>query len=306
MEYQPEGMLYGTPLNQKYISSPEGLSEAMNKNITVEGKVILCTSGHDLIIDLPCGKGIIPRVEGAVGVKEGTTRDIALISRVSKIVCFKITGIELSESGNITAYLSRKAAQEECQREFISKLKKGDVISATVSHLEQFGSFVDIGCGIPSLIPIDAMSVSRISHPSDRFYTGQKIKAVVADNVKGRIYLTHKELLGTWDENASKFNIGETVPGIVRSIESYGVFVEIAPNLAGLTEPYEGIKVGQNVSVYIKAIIPEKMKIKLIIVDICCEKAPVPEYDYYISSGHIDSWLYSSKFSDKIIKTSFI
>ena len=306
MEYQPEGMLYGTPLNQKYISSAEGLSEAMNKNITVEGKVILCTSEHDLIIDLPCGKGIIPRVEGAVGVKEGTTRDIALISRVNKIVCFKITGIELTENCNITAHLSRKAAQEECQREYVSKLKKGDIINATVSHLEQFGSFVDIGCGIPSLIPIDAMSVSRISHPSDRFYTGQKIKAVVADNVNGRIYLTHKELLGTWDENASKFNIGETVPGIVRSIESYGVFVEIAPNLAGLTEPYEGIKVGQNVSVYIKAIIPEKMKIKLIIVDICCEKAAVPEYDYYISSNHIDCWQYSSRYSDKTIKTCFI
>lgn len=305
MEYQPEGMLYGTVLNQNYISSAEGLSEAMNKNITVEGKVILCTSEHDLIVDLPCGKGIIPRVEGAVGVKEGTTRDIALISRVNKIVCFKITGIELSENGNITAYLSRKAAQEECQREYISKMKKGDVISASVSHLEQFGSFVDIGCGIPSLIPIDAMSVSRISHPSDRFYTGQRIKAVVADNVNGRIYLTHKELLGTWDENASKFNIGETVPGIVRSIESYGVFVEITPNLAGLTEPYEGIKVGQSVSVYIKAIIPEKMKIKLIIVDICCEKEPVPEYDYYITGGHMDSWLYSSRSSDKIIKTSF-
>ena len=108
MEYQPEGLLYGTVLNQNYISSAEGLSEAMNKNITVEGKVILCTSEHDLIVDLPCGKGIIPRVEGAVGVKEGTTRDIALISRVNKIVCFKITGIELSENGNITAIFQGK------------------------------------------------------------------------------------------------------------------------------------------------------------------------------------------------------
>ncbi|MBR5683726.1 MAG: S1 RNA-binding domain-containing protein [Ruminococcus sp.] len=305
MEYKPEGTIYGTTSNQKYISTAAGLSEAMNRNITLEGKVILCTSSHDLIVDLPCGRGIIPREEGAVGVKEGTTRDIALISRVNKIVCFKIASLTLSDSGEITAQLSRKAAQEECQAEFVSKLVKGDIIDATVTHLEQFGSFVDIGCGIPSLIPIDAMSVSRISHPSDRFYPGQKIKAVVTDNIKGRINLTHKELLGTWDENASKFNIGETVPGIVRSIESYGVFVELSPNLAGLTEPYDDIKIGQSVSVYIKAIIPEKMKIKLIIVDICCERAPVPEYDYFIADDHIENWVYSSRFSDKIIKTSF-
>lgn len=305
MEYKPEGTIYGTILNQKYISSIEGLSEAMNKNITLEGKVILCTSSHELIVDFPCGRGVIAREEGAIGVKEGITRDIALISRVNKIVCFKIISLSLSENGEITACLSRKAAQEECMCEFISKLKKGDIIDATVTHLEQFGSFVDIGCGIPSLIPIDSMSVSRISHPSDRFYIGQKIKTIVTDNIHGRINLSHKELLGTWDENASKFNIGETVPGIVRSIENYGVFVELTPNLAGLTEPNNDLKIGQSVSVYIKSIIPEKMKIKLIIVDTFCEKAIISEYDYFIEGNHLESWIYSSIYSDKTIKTCF-
>ena len=305
MVYKPEGTIYGTSFNQKYISSAESLSEAMYKYITLEGKVILCTSSHDLIVDLPCGRGIILREEGALGIKEGFTRDIALISRVNKIVCFKITSLTLSDNGEITAYLSRKAAQEECLLEFISKLKRGDIIDANVTHLEQFGSFVDIGCGIPSLIPIDSMSVSRISHPSDRFYIGQRIKTIVTENSNGRINLTHKELLGTWDENAAKFNIGETVPGIARSIENYGIFVELTPNLAGLTEPHKDIMIGQSVSVYIKAIIPEKMKIKLIIVDNCCEKAIIPEYEYYIEGDYIEKWVYSSKYSDKIIKTIF-
>lgn len=136
--------------------------------------------------------------------------------------------------------------------EYISKLTPGDIIDARVTHLEQFGCFVDIGCGIPSLIPIDAISVSRISHPSDRFFTGQYIKAVVKSNDGSRICLTHKELLGTWEENASLFSSGETVSGIVRSIEDYGIFVELAPNLAGLAEPKENIHAGQSISVYIK------------------------------------------------------
>lgn len=306
MKYRPEGFLYNTDSNSRYLADIDGLTKAMEKSIILEGKVTLCTSSHDLIVELPCAKGIISREEGAIGIKEGKTRDIALISRVNKIVCFKIRSMELDESGEVIAVLSRKAAQEECRRNYILNMKKGDIIEAKVTHLEQFGCFVDIGCGIPSLIPIDAMSVSRISHPSDRFYIGQTIKVAVKDNINGRIFLTHKELLGTWKENASRFRVGETVPGIVRSVEDYGIFVELTPNLAGLTEPREGIKTGQSVSVYIKAILPEKMKIKLIIVDVCCEEVLPEEYDYFINEEHIDSWIYSCESSGKIIRTDFV
>lgn len=305
MEFRPEGCLYDSPSNQRYISSAEGLAEAMEKGIILEAKAILCTGSHDLIVELPCARGIIPREEGAIGIAEGKTRDIALISRVNKIVCFKVTELELTENGELEAKLSRKAAQKECEKNFVSKLESGDIIDARISHMEKFGSFVDIGCGIPSLVPIDTMSVSRISHPTDRFRAGQLIKVVVKSVENGRIFLTHKELLGTWEENAEKFKAGETVPGVVRSIENYGVFVELTPNLAGLAESKEGISVGQSVSVYIKAIIPEKMKVKLIIVDICGEYAPPKEIEYFINSNHIDHWKYSTENSDKNISTSF-
>lgn len=305
MEFRPEGCLYDSPSNQRYISSAEGLAEAMERGIILEAKAILCTGSHDLIVELPCARGIIPREEGAIGIAEGKTRDIALISRVNKIVCFKVTELELTENGELEAKLSRKAAQKECEKNFVSKLESGDIIDARISHMEKFGSFVDIGCGIPSLVPIDTMSVSRISHPTDRFRAGQLIKVVVKSVENGRIFLTHKELLGTWEENAEKFKAGETVPGVVRSIENYGVFVELTPNLAGLAESKEGISVGQSVSVYIKAIIPEKMKVKLIIVDICGEYAPPKEIEYFINSDHIDHWKYSTENSDKNISTSF-
>ena len=305
MEFRPEGCLYDSPSNQRYISTVEGLTEAMEKGIILEAKAILCTGSHDLIVELPCAKGIIPREEGALGIAEGKTRDIALISRVNKIVCFKVTELELTENGELEAKLSRKAAQTECEKHFVSKLQSGDIIDARISHMEKFGSFVDIGCGIPSLVPIDTMSVSRISHPTDRFRNGQLIKVVVKGIENGRIFLTHKELLGTWEENASRFRTGETVPGVVRSIESYGVFVELTPNLAGLAEIKDGISVGQSVSVYIKAVIPEKMKVKLIIVDVCGEYAPPKEIEYFINSDHIDHWKYSTESSDKNISTSF-
>lgn len=305
MIYKPEGCIYETVSNQKYISSSEGLREAMEKGVILEAKAVLCTNSHDLIIDLPYAKGIISREEGALGITEGTTRDIALISRVNKYVCFKVKAIKLDENGFLTAHLSRKDAQEECLKEYVSKLRSGDIINARITHFEKFGSFVDIGCGIPSLLPIDTMSVSRISHPSDRFKVGQMIKAVVKANDNNKIFLTHKELLGTWKENADHFKPGETVPGIVRSIEEYGVFVELSPNLAGLAEPKESVCIGQSVSVYIKAILPDKMKIKLIIVDVCSDKAEPSEINYYIRSDHIDHWKYSTDNSSKNIITDF-
>lgn len=305
MIYKPEGCLFKTAENQKYISSAEGLSEAMEKGIILEARASVCDSSHNLIIDLPCAEGIIFRNDGAVGIEDGSTRDIALISRVNKIVCFKVVNISCDEKGMISVQLSRKAAQEECIENYINSLSSGDIIDAKITHLEQFGCFVDIGCGIPSLIPIDAISVSRISHPSDRFKNGDFIHAVVKSNENGRIFLTHKELLGTWKENAELFKSGETVSGIVRSVEDYGIFVELAPNLAGLAEPREDIHAGQNVSVYIKALIPDKMKVKLIIVDTCedCERSG--KIKYYYDSGKIKHWCYSTEESNKKIETVF-
>lgn len=304
-QYKPEGCLFKAATNQKLISSYEGLFDAMNNRIILEARASVCDSSHNLIVDLPCGKGIIPREEGAVGIADGKTRDIALISRVNKIVCFVVKDVFKNDNGEVRATLSRKEAQEECINNYIDYLSSGDVINAKVTHLEQFGAFVDIGCGMPSLIPIDAISVSRISHPSDRFIIGQSIKAIVKSNENGRICLTHKELLGTWLENASDFEAGETVSGIVRSVEEYGIFVELAPNLAGLAEPRDGIQPGQNVSVYIKALIPEKMKVKLIIVDICDGIAKNNNYRYYCSDEHIDHWIYTPESSVKKIESYF-
>lgn len=300
-KYLPEGELENCP------SDISGAQDYIKNGTIAEAMCVLCTGEHDLIVDLGFIKGKIRRNDGAVGIDDGTTRDIALISRVNKPVSFRILGFEKDNSGESYAVLSRKLAQEECIQNYISQLKCGDIIDAKVTHMEQFGAFVDIGCGLPSLIPIDLISVSRISHPDDRFVIGQNIKAVVKSIDDGKITLSHKELLGTWQENADKFGIGETVTGIVRSIESYGIFVELKPNLAGLAELKPDIEVGSKVSVYIKAIIPQKMKIKLIIVDSFGnnKKEKPSDIEYYITSGSLKRWKYSADGADKTIVTDF-
>ncbi len=306
-KYYPEGGLLETRENLEYCKDAAGLQRAAETGAIVEARAVICDSAHNLIVDLGEVRGIIPREEGAIGISDGSVRDIAVISRVNKCVCFKVRRVYKNEAGRWEALLSRRIAQEECFNRYLYTLMPGDIIDAKVTHLEPFGAFVDVGCGIPSLIPIDAISISRISHPSDRFTVGQDIKAIIreVDCFSGRITLSHKELLGTWEENAQNFSAGDTVAGIIRSIESYGIFVELTPNLAGLAELREDVAVGQHASVYIKSLIPEKMKVKLIIIDSFDAHFRTPPLNYFLKSGNIGSWTYSPERCSKVIETVF-
>ncbi len=303
--YCPEGWRISTPENQASLQSPASLQAACAEGKIIEGRAIVCDSAHNLIVDLGCMKGIIPREEGALGIREGTVKDIAIISRVNRPVCFRITGFSETESGVPIAQLSRRAAQEQCKKEYIQNLMPGDIIDARITHLESFGAFADIGCGIVALLPIDAISVSRIDHPRERFTVGMDIKVLIRSIEGNRITLSHKELLGTWEENVANFKPGETVAGIVRSVEPYGIFVELAPNLAGLAEPKEGVLPGQQASVYIKSILPGRMKVKLVIIDTFqYEYRPaLPEYKF--SGNHMDRFVYSPPECGKEILTDF-
>lgn len=308
--YLPEGLLIDTPKNKEYISSLNGLECAKTNGIILEGMAVLCNSELSLEIELGNGIcGIIPREEVVWDCAGNGIKDIAVITRVGKAVCFKVKDIRYRD-GKPFCILSRREAMRECYECFLSHLNPGDVVRSKVTHLEHFGAFVDIGCGVVSLLSIDCISVSRISHPSDRFCVGQHMKTIIksVDKESGRIYVTHKELLGTWNENASLFSVGQTVAGIVRSVEDYGIFVELTPNLAGLAEYREGITVGQTAAVYIKNIIPERMKVKLVLIDSYKgeKKADVNRLELDDNDvDHISAWHYSPEECSRKIETYF-
>ena len=258
-EYYPEGLLLKTEENKKYIQNSASLAVAQSLGVIVEATVTMCDAQHNLIVDLGIMKGIIPRDEGAIGIREGITRDIALISRVGKPVCFVITDFATDENGRPYALLSRKSAQEKCRDYILNNKTVGDIIDAKITHLESFGAFCDIGCGNIALLPIDAISVSRISHPSDRFKTGDMLRVIIKNiDSDKKITLSHKD----------------------------------------------GVRVGQTASVYIKSIIPEKMKIKLIIID-SFNTAATGKSKYFYNDEHITEFIYSPPECYKQIITHF-
>ena len=108
--------------------------------------------------------------------------------------------------------------------------------------------------------------------------------------------------------------MGQTVFGILRSVESYGAFVELAPNLAGLAELRSfsreelSANIGEGVSVYIKSISPERMKVKLVLIDFCPGLRPSKEKTFFVDPGtttHLSHWLYSPLESKKLVETFF-
>ncbi|MBP3301140.1 MAG: 30S ribosomal protein S1 [Clostridia bacterium] len=314
--YLPEGAVGKTE------HSLATLEKARTTGQILEAKAILCDSRHNLVVDLGDLRGVIPRGEAALGIREGTVKDIAILSRVNKPVCFKVTDFLRRDQVNHccgdgdsfcagtlsdpVALLSRRAAQQQAREEMLARVRPGDVLDARITHMEPFGAFADIGCGIVGLISIENISVSRIAHPRDRFVRDQAVKVVVKeiDREKKRFVLSHKELLGTWEENAELFSVGQTVCGVVRSVEDYGIFVELAPNLAGLAEVREGVYPGQQATVYIKNIIPEKMKVKLSLIDAFDGENREP-LRYFHASGHLDRFLYSPEGAFRRIETIF-
>lgn len=305
-EFYPEGWKYDTTENKRAIFSPTTLAEAQKNRDILEAPAVMCDTDHNLIVDLGCMKGIIKREEGAIGISEGVTKDIALITKVGKPVSFIIKAIKTDRFGKLYAELSRKEAQQRFTNCFLKTKKAGDILTARITHLERFGAFCDIGCGVIALLPIDSISVSRISHPNNRFCVGEDIKVIIKSiDSENRVTLSHKELLGSWEENAAMFSEGQTVSGIVRSVESYGIFIELLPNLAGLAEVKEGVLQGMCASVFVKSIIPEKMKVKLAIIDAFKGEYTSPR-KYFFDGEHIDFWQYSPANSVKDIHTDFL
>lgn len=294
--FLPEGRLLDTVENQRACSSRRDLLQAMGSGRILEGRVILCGVDHSLIVRAGSFTGVIPREESALGITEGTTREIAILSRVGKTVCFTVDAVEGPESAP-TLLLSRRRAQLMAQKHFFSSWIPGQVIPATVTHLEPFGAFVDIGCGLPSMIGIENLSVSRIPHPGFRLALGQEIFALVTalDPDSGRVQLSHKELLGSWSENAARLSPGMTVIGYVRGVKDYGVFIELFPNLSGLAERRDDLQEGDRVSVYIKSIFPERRKIKLRVLERLPQEETPPPLPYFHTEGVLENWHYTGQ-----------
>ena len=256
---------------------PEGWNEEIEKlnlqkireykeeNRIVQGIVESCDEQYNLHIQLGNEiEGIIPRSE-VEDMQEGLPDERLCTGKVHKYVQFKIENIE----NDNTVVLSRKSVQQEASQYIKNIMQVGEQVTGIVKNIRPYGAFIEIGGGVVGLAHIEDLSVARIKTPYERLKIGQKVKVVVKsiDRYTGKVNLSYKQTLGTWEENAQKFSAGMKVEGIIRETEKNknGIFVELTPNLVGMAEYSEGYEYGQKVNVYIKKIDKEKKKVKLLI-----------------------------------------
>jgi len=245
------------------------LNDAIKTQETLEAKVENCDDNYNLYVKFDDNRfGIIKRneIETNTGDSLENFKTNVSTSKVNKYVQFKVKGID--ESNNYI--LSRKDVENEAMSWIKDEVSEGNILKGIVKSIQPYGAFVEIGGGVVGLLHIEDISVARIKTPKERIRVGQKINVMVKsiDKSENRIILTYKELLGTWEDNVKDIEVGSTIIGKAREVEKSknGIFIELKPNLVGLAEYKDGIEYGQNVKVYVKKIIPEKKKIKLIII----------------------------------------
>lgn len=262
--YTPEGWNYNTNVLTKDV-----IYNAIDNKDVLQGIVDSCDENFNLHVNLGNGiNAIMPRneIEAINANEDGFPRESLCTGKVNKFVQFRIK--EMDEDGDVI--ISRKDVQKDALNWIKNDLQIGQKVQGIVKNIKPYGVFIEIGGGVVGLAHIEDLSVARIKSPAERVKIGQKIDVIVKsiDREEGKVILSYKELLGTWEENAQNFKEKTQVKGIVRETEknNNGIFIELTPNLVGMAEYVDGLEYGETVDVYIKKIVPEKKKIKLIVV----------------------------------------
>jgi len=181
---------------------------------------------------------------------------------------FRIT--DYAENGR-NIVVSRRSLLEEEQRrlkdEAQAGIEVGMTVSGTVTSLQDFGAFVDIG-GLEGLIPISEIGWSRVKDVRDVLSVGQQVQVVVktVDREKDRISLSLKDTLADpWDQVSQLYPEGSFHTGSVSRLAPFGAFVTLASGVDGLlhisklgagkriNHPREVVKEGEVIEVRIES-----------------------------------------------------
>ena len=214
-------------------------------------------------------KAILPRAEASSIVEDdGLVNTKHIVNKAGKKVEACIKEIITENDGQIVVIMSKKILELKVRKWMYMHLKPGMRMRGIVRSLTDYAAFVDVGGGVTGMLKLQDITDVNVNHTSDVLRLGQRIHVIVKkyDRDTGKIELSYKENLGTFENNVKKFKEGDIVEGIIRNRMKTGVFVELKPNLVGIAEHVNGVEYGQKVLVSIKKINMEKKKIKLVII----------------------------------------
>jgi len=209
-----------------------------------------------------------PRVEGGNKAK--------ILERLQGYVghFFRVKVIDVDEIDE-KLIVSEKVARAEQQQEKISQYKVGDSVEGKVTGVVDFGAFIEFGDNLEGLVHISEIAWQRIDNPKDYLKVGDEVKAQIISIDSGKISLSIRNLIkDPWLHVAEKYNIGDTVHGVVLKINPFGAFVELDHDIHGLahiselsykklTSPAEAVHIGESYDFKVISIEPGKHRLGL-------------------------------------------
>jgi small subunit ribosomal protein S1 len=257
------------------------IEDAWKNGIPVDGTIVKEMKG-----------GFEVKIAGSVRAfcpfsQMGIRRDEQQAEYVGRSLPFTI--IEFGEGGR-NIVVSRKAILEEERRRKAATLKEslaeGARVKGTVTSIQNFGAFVDIG-GIEGLLPVSEIAWTRTEKVSDILSVGQTVDVVVKkldwDNRKFSFSLKDA-MPDPWERVVDTFPVGSYHAGTVSRLAPFGAFVTLKEGVDGLIHisklgggkrighPREVVKEGQSVEVKVEAVDAAQRKLSLSLAEISREE----------------------------------
>jgi small subunit ribosomal protein S1 len=230
-----EGILLSTKLGKDQIDVGM-LEQAKASGIPVSGTVTGVNKGGIEVQIAGTARGFCPLGQIDVGFVDDPQ------SLIGKTLEFLVR--EVKENGR-NILLSRRALVEKQKKEAASKtmatLSVGALVKGTVSRLQPFGAFVDIG-GVDGLIPLSELGWGHVKDPGEVLKVGdlvsvevRKIEPDPKREGQTRISLSLKATQqDPFIAHLDDMSPGSWHVGVVKKLETFGAFVELWPGVQGL------------------------------------------------------------------------
>ncbi|WP_373002850.1 30S ribosomal protein S1 [Sulfurimonas sp.] len=255
--------------NEERKKKKEIIDKLMEDDVIVEGTIKKITS-YGMFVD-------VGGVDGLVHYNEISYKGPVNPSKLYKegdVVTVKAISYD-KDKRHLS--LSIKAVQPDPWAEVESELDEGDTITVTVSNIEAYGVFVDLGNDIEGFLHISEITWDKnVKNPNDYLTVGQEIDVEVIEiNPKThKLRVSLKRLLPKpFDEFVRNYKEGDVVTGTVTSLTDFGAFVRVG-SVEGLLHNQDiswdknvkckdVLKSGEEVEVKIAKINAEDQKISL-------------------------------------------
>jgi small subunit ribosomal protein S1 len=230
------GVMVSKGLGRTHHPGREALAEAASAGLPVEGVVKAANKG-----------GLEVEVMGQRAFCPMSQIDVRFVGDPASFVGQKLR-FKVQRADARDAVLSRRALLEEERAEAARKTRErlapGAIFEGTVTSVQDYGAFVDIG-GLEGLAHVSELSWDRVSKPSDLLRAGDAVQVQVLEvkedsKKRERISLSVRALKPRPEPEAAAApgearpqpppppKVGDVVQAAVDKVEPFGVFVRFA------------------------------------------------------------------------------